>query len=87
MSGFAPYFHSACRAARSGADAAAQQTVRKLAAALRSMAEGAEGARRANCAGRRVHPLGCQSELDNTFDADELTARLAGLAEVLIPSS
>jgi hypothetical protein len=28
-----------------------------------------------------------QVELDDTFDAGEVTARLAGLAEVLIPAS
>jgi len=28
-----------------------------------------------------------QAERDDTFDADEVTARLAGLAEVLIPAS
>jgi len=28
-----------------------------------------------------------QAEIDDTFDASEVTARLAGLAEVLIPAS
>jgi hypothetical protein len=56
------------------------------------------GVARPRCTGgrREAPPEDCggiwafneyQAELDDTFDAGEVTARLAGLAEVLIPAS